>query len=60
MRDWLPITTRNRVALLLAFAGLVMFVVWNCLPNYEYPGDTDPDGIIAKSLWLEVVLSPDI
>jgi hypothetical protein len=58
-KDWLPITTRNRVALLLASAGLVMFVVWNCLPDYEYPGATEPDGIVAMSLWPDEILSPD-
>jgi hypothetical protein len=56
--EWLPITRRNRVALLLAFAALVMFVVWNCLPNCEFAGDTEPDGIVATSLWPEEILSP--
>ena len=60
LREWLPITTRNRVALGLAFAALVMFVVWNCLPNYEYGGATEPDGIVAMTLWPELVFSPDI
>jgi len=59
MTGWLPITARNRVALCLAVLALVMFVVWNCLPNYEY-GDTEPDGILAKSRWLEAILLPDI
>ena len=59
-KEWLPVTVRNRVALLLAFAALVMFVVWNCLPNYEYAGDTEPDGIVATSLWPEEILSPDL
>ena len=57
-REWLPITRRNRVALLLAFAALVMFVVWNCLPYYDYHGDTEPDGIMAMTIWPDDVLSP--
>jgi hypothetical protein len=32
LKDWLPITVRNRVALGFAFAALVMFVTWNILP----------------------------
>jgi len=58
-REWLPITKRNRVALAFAFAAMVIFVVWNCLPNYESPG-FEPDGIVATSLWPEAVFSPDI
>ncbi len=68
LTDWLPITTRNRVALGLAFAGLLMFVVWNCLPYYEY-GEVEPEGIMAMILWpqllnpenyLNVIRSPDM
>jgi hypothetical protein len=58
-KEWLPITTRNRVALGFAGLALVMFVLWNCLPNYEYPGDLEPNGIVAMTLWHEEVLSPD-
>jgi ABC-type glycerol-3-phosphate transport system permease component len=37
LKDWLPITKRNRVALGFAFAALLMFVSWNFLPiNYLY------------------------
>ena len=32
IKDWLPITARNRVALGFAFAALVMFASWNFLP----------------------------
>lgn len=56
-REWLPITTRNRVALGLAALSLVIFVVWNCLPYYEY-GETESDGIVASHIWL-FALSPD-
>lgn len=58
LREWLPITTRNRVALALAFSGLVMFLVWNCLPYYEY-GDIQPKGIVATSAWPSF-FSPDV
>jgi hypothetical protein len=50
IKDWLPITKRNRVALGFAFAALVMFVTWNFLP--------DPHGsedIVAMELWPELV-----
>ncbi len=57
LKEWLPITTRNRVALGLAALSLVMFVVWNFLPNYEY-GATEPEGIFASHIWL-FVFSPD-
>ncbi|MFM2197249.1 MAG: hypothetical protein RLZZ505_681 [Verrucomicrobiota bacterium] len=56
-KEWLPITGRNRVALGFAALSLVMFVVWNCLPHYEY-GETEPDGIVASFTWLEI-LWPD-
>ncbi len=56
--EWLPITIRNRVALGLAFAGLLVFVIWNFLPYYEY-GETEPHGIVATSLWPEIV-RPDL
>jgi len=36
MSGWLPLTARNRVALGLAALALVMFVMWNCLPHYDY------------------------
>jgi hypothetical protein len=32
IKNWLPLTKRNRVALGFAFAAMVMFVVWNLLP----------------------------
>lgn len=56
-REWLPITTRNRVALFLAFAGLVMFVGWNCLPVYHFH-DEPPVGLAVTVAWPEV-FSPD-
>ena len=56
-REWLPITARNRVALGLAFAGLLIFVIWNFLPYFEY-GETEPNGIVAMTIWHEGVLNP--
>jgi hypothetical protein len=32
LKDWLPITARNRVALGFAVLALVLFVTWNLLP----------------------------
>jgi hypothetical protein len=57
-KEWLPITVRNRVALGLAALALVIFVCWNSLPYYEY-GETEPDGIVATSVWMDEILSPD-
>ncbi len=57
MKDWLPITKRNRVALGFAVAALVMFVTWNFLPDYNY-GESSPHGIVATELWPNVC-SPD-
>jgi hypothetical protein len=68
MKDWLPITKRNQVALGFAVAALVMFMVWNFLPYYSY-GDPSPHGIMATELWpnvctpdmvTDVIKSPDI
>ncbi|QTN33011.1 hypothetical protein HZ994_12005 [Akkermansiaceae bacterium] len=56
-RDWLPITPRNRIALCLALASLVMFVAWNCLPYYEMEG-VPSEGIVATAAWPEF-FSPD-
>ena len=58
MSGWLPLTARNRVALGLAALALVMFVIWNCLPHYDY-GATKPSGNIGMNLWPEV-FSPDL
>lgn len=68
IREWLPITRRNRIALGFAFAALVMFLVWNCTPFYPY-GRNEPDGLAATKLWpqvlnvriyIRVMRSPDI
>lgn len=59
-REWLPITTRNRVALGLAALALPLFVVWNCLPDYDYPFEAGPCGIIGMSLWRDQVFSPEL
>jgi ABC-type glycerol-3-phosphate transport system permease component len=68
MKCWLPITVRNRVALGFAGVSLVMFLIWNFLPNYEY-GETVPDGIMAMVVWpqmfdpdnyIRVIKSPDV
>jgi hypothetical protein len=67
-REWLPITRRNRVALALAFAGLLMFVTWNCLPYDDYPYPRLKP-MVCTELWLHVfdlkkyqsvIRSPDI
>jgi hypothetical protein len=68
LKDWLPITKRNRVALGVAVLALVMFVSWNFTPTYSY-GESTPDGIVAMDLWpavcsldiiTDVIKSPDI
>ncbi len=56
-KEWLPITKRNRIALFLALASLVMFVTWNCLPYYE-EADEPPEGTIAAMAWPQI-LSPE-
>jgi len=57
IREWLPITARNRVALALAALALPLFVVWNCLPVY-FLHDEPSVGIAAAVVWQEVI-SPD-
>lgn len=54
MKDWLPITVRNRVALGFAFAALVMFVTWNFLP-YQSGGEDWLDGTAAMNIWPQVI-----
>jgi hypothetical protein len=56
LKNWLPITVRNRVALGFAFAALVMFVTWNLLPFYDYDYDSPDisyirDGVMFMQLW---------
>lgn len=58
IKDWLPITVRNRVALGFAFTALVIFVTWNLLPSYSY-GESSPHGIMAAEIWPNVC-SPDM
>lgn len=52
LREWLPITRRNRVALCLAALSLVMFLGWNFWP-VSYDGE--PSGNGASNTWPEVV-----
>lgn len=35
IKDWLPITVRNRMALVFAVLALVLFVTWNFFPYYQ-------------------------
>ncbi len=64
IKNWLPITTRNRVALGFAFAALVMFVTWNFLPYYESRFTTTQkthyefEGWVFMQVWPEMV-DPD-
>lgn len=75
IKDWLPITVRNRVALGFAFAALVMFLTWNFLPNYEVRyvlssyNNYARDGFIFMEAWpnivdpyliVSVIKSPDV
>ncbi len=57
IKDWLPITKRNRVALGFAFAALVMFVTWNFLPYYEY-GAMSSNQRVLIIIWFGMV-NPD-
>jgi len=57
IRNWLPITARNRVALGFAVAALVMFVTWNCFPSYEY-GSRIYKGLVITEIWIDIV-DPD-
>ncbi len=68
IKDWLPITVRNRVALGFAFAALVIFVTWNFLPSYSGVG-ASREGIVMTHLWpqffdfdeyLHIIRSPGI
>jgi len=53
-REWLPETWRNRNALLLALASLVLFCGWNFMPYYD-SRDASQEGVVAYHLWPEVV-----
>ena len=50
IREWLPITIRNRMALGFAFAALVMFVVWNLMPYYPMV-DEPSEGLVLTGFW---------
>jgi hypothetical protein len=65
IKDWLPITKRNRMALGIAGLALLMFVTWNFLPFYDrdYTTDTYPpkptyQGLVAIQVWPQMV-DPD-
>jgi len=65
IKDWLPVTARNRMALGFAGLALVMFVIWNFLPFYEenYKSGLSPSGptyqgLVAMQVWPEMV-DPD-
>lgn len=60
IREWLPITKRNRVALGFAVLALVMFVIWNLMPCYilgnfsNYPAFTR-EGRNFMRIWPEMI-----
>ena len=74
IKNWLPVTKRNLVALGFAFAALVMFVVWNLLPYYDYESSGTgvtfvSNGPVLLYIWpemvdadnyLRVIRSPDV
>ncbi len=53
IKDWLPITNRNRVALGFAFAALVMFLTWNFL-FYNNRDEGWVAGMAAMKIWPQV------
>ncbi len=57
LKEWLPITKRNQVALLLAGLAFVIFITWNCFPHYAWEGDA-PEGLVMMVVWPET-FSPD-
>lgn len=55
IRNWLPITARNRVALVFAMLALVLFFLWNFLPITISGRFYKPfEGIGAKFIWSAV------
>jgi hypothetical protein len=76
IKDWLPITKRNRVALGFAGFALVLFVTWNFMPYYKpYLGSIDMnsayerDGYTFMHIWpqffdpdkyIKMIKSPDL
>jgi hypothetical protein len=53
-REWLPRSLRNRIGFGLAVLSLVLLVVWNLLPNYEY-GEVASNGCVGRHVWPEVI-----
>jgi hypothetical protein len=53
IKDWLPITDRNRVALGFAFAALVMFVWWIFCRIIIMGG-----ALVMTNIWADIV-NPD-
>lgn len=53
LKNWLPITKWNRVAVGFIFMGLVMLVTWNFIPVYEVY-DSHPQGLALEVIWGEV------
>jgi hypothetical protein len=53
--NFLPRTTRNRLAMVMAFASLILFITWNLIPcNYLVD---DSFGRILWMEWLEEISS---
>jgi hypothetical protein len=53
-KEWLPITTRNQVALAFAAFSLALFVIWNCVPLSHYRVDS-PVRVFAMELWPSII-----
>jgi hypothetical protein len=66
IRNWLPMTKRNHVALGFAFAALAIFVTWNLFPYYHVSEKSyansymdspiyERDGFIFIKIWPGIV-----
>lgn len=53
IKDWLPITVRNRVALGIAMLALVLFVTWNLL-SYDNRDEGWVAEMAAMKIWPQV------
>ena len=56
-KEWLPITPRNRLALVFAGFSLVVFVIWNCVPVSD-PWGVLPNKMFGINFWV-IVFSID-
>lgn len=55
-KSFFPRSKRNRIALMLGLLSLILFFVWNLMPNYEwiFADEYKRAGFVFQAFWPEI------